>query len=68
MIEAIVRVPNGRYEAEMTLDGYEEPVRLKLRMTVEDERIVLDYSWSWRRRVTASIRRNAIRTRIRSLA
>ncbi|MEQ8248722.1 MAG: hydantoinase B/oxoprolinase family protein [Alphaproteobacteria bacterium] len=46
MIEAIRRVPNGRYEAQMTLDGYEEPVRLKLRMTVEDERIVLDYGGS----------------------
>ncbi|MDA0368749.1 MAG: hydantoinase B/oxoprolinase family protein [Proteobacteria bacterium] len=46
MIEAIRRVPNGIYDAQMTLDGYEEPVRLKLRMTVEDERIVLDYGGS----------------------
>ena len=46
MVEAIGRVPNGNYDAEMTLDGYEEPVRLKLRMTVEDERIVLDYAGS----------------------
>ncbi len=46
MVEAIRRVPNGAYDAEMTLDGYEEPVRLKLRMTVEDERIVLDYAGS----------------------
>lgn len=46
MVEAIGRVPNGNYDAEMTLDGYEEPVRLKLRMIVEDERIVLDYAGS----------------------
>lgn len=46
MVEAIGRVPNGNYDAEMTLDGYEEAVRLKLRMIVEDERIVLDYGGS----------------------
>jgi len=46
MVEAIGRVPNGNYDAEMTLDGYEEPVRLKLRMVVEDERIILDYTGS----------------------
>ena len=46
MIEAIRKVPNGTYDAEMTLDGYESPVRLKLRMTVEDERIELNYGGS----------------------
>ena len=46
MVEAIGRVPNGNYDAEMTLDGYEEAVSLKLRMIVEDEQIVLDYSGS----------------------
>ena len=46
MVEAIGRVPNGNYHAEMTLDGYEEAVHLKLRMIVEDQRIVLDYHGS----------------------
>lgn len=46
MIEAIKQVPEGTYDAEMTLDGYDEPVRLKLRMTVADGRIELDYGGS----------------------
>ncbi|HEV7369148.1 hydantoinase B/oxoprolinase family protein [Arenibaculum sp.] len=43
---AIREVPNGVYECEMTLDGYEAPIVLRARMTVEDERIVLDYAGS----------------------
>jgi N-methylhydantoinase B len=43
---AIRKVPNGVYDCEMTLDGYEAPIVLRARMTVEDERIVLDYAGS----------------------
>jgi len=44
MIKAIRAVPNGSYDTEMELDGYESPVFLKAEMTVTDEAIVVDYA------------------------
>lgn len=46
MEEAIDKVPPGEYRASMTLDGYEEEVRLELLMTVADGAITLDYDGS----------------------
>ena len=44
MIKAIKAVPNGLYDTEMELDGYESPVFLRAAMTVSDEEIVIDYA------------------------
>ena len=43
MRKAARKVPNGRYRTEMELDGYDEPVFIRARMTVSDEEIVIDY-------------------------
>jgi N-methylhydantoinase B len=44
MIKAIKAVPNGAYDTEMELDGYEAPVFLRAEMTVSDDEIVVDYA------------------------
>ena len=43
---AIRAVPNGIYRSAMTLDGYEQALEIKACLTVEDERIHLDYTGS----------------------
>lgn len=43
---AIARVPDGRYEAEMTIDGYEAPITLRATLTIEDDHALLDYAGS----------------------
>jgi len=44
--EAIGRIPNGVYAAEVSADGYDEPIPLKCKITVSDEDIVIDYTGS----------------------
>ncbi|HVL55499.1 MAG TPA: hydantoinase B/oxoprolinase family protein, partial [Burkholderiaceae bacterium] len=44
MRQALAQVPAGTYRNEMTIDGYDRPVDLKLTMTVERDRIVLDFA------------------------
>jgi N-methylhydantoinase B len=44
--EAIRKVPQGSYQAEMSLDGYDAPISLKARMTVGDGTITVDYAGS----------------------
>ena len=46
MQAAIRAVPDGIYATQMTLDGYEAPITLKARLTVDEERVVLDYNGS----------------------
>ena len=46
MREAIRSVPDGVYSAQMTIDGYEKPIALEARLTIDKERIHLDYSGS----------------------
>lgn len=43
-LEEIARLPRGTYRAEIRSDGYEAPVRLKAAMTIEPDRIVVDYA------------------------
>jgi N-methylhydantoinase B len=43
---AIREIPNGRYENETWSDGFEEPIRLKAAVTVEDEDIFIDFAGS----------------------
>lgn len=43
---AIARLPSGRYEAAMTLDGYEEPIHLKAALTINGNSLKVDYTGS----------------------
>jgi N-methylhydantoinase B len=43
---AIREIPNGRYENESWSDGFEEPIRIKVAVTVEDEDIFIDFAGS----------------------
>jgi N-methylhydantoinase B/oxoprolinase/acetone carboxylase alpha subunit len=46
MRHAIRSVPDGVYASQMTIDGYEKPIVLEARLTVDKERIYLDYGGS----------------------
>jgi N-methylhydantoinase B len=43
MLTEIRKLPRGRYENELTLDGYEAPVTVKGALTVTDDGIHVDY-------------------------
>ena len=43
---AIGKLPAGEYRASSTLDGYESPIELKVRMTVGEGDITVDYAGS----------------------
>jgi N-methylhydantoinase B len=44
--DAIRAVPSGRYENESWSDGFEEPIRIKVAVTIEDEDIFIDFAGS----------------------
>lgn len=46
MRDGIRRLPNGRYEHETWSDGFEEPLRIRVAVTVEDEDIHIDFAGS----------------------
>lgn len=46
MREAIRSLPNGRYENEAWSDGFDEPIRIKVAVTIEDEDIAIDFDGS----------------------
>ncbi len=46
MRDSIRAVPNGVYEHETWSDGFEEPIRIKVKVTVEDEDIYIDFAGS----------------------
>ncbi|WP_342363788.1 hydantoinase B/oxoprolinase family protein [Terrarubrum flagellatum] len=46
MRDAIRAWPNGRYEAEVLLDGYEADIKLKTTVNVTDDSVHVDYSGS----------------------
>ena len=41
--QCIAALPPGVYENEMTVDGYGEPVRMKVRLSIEGERLQADF-------------------------
>jgi len=45
-IQAIAKLPRGRFETTMELDGYDFPVILKAAMTIEADAITIDYKGS----------------------
>src|SRR5579859_672677 len=46
MRDAIRKLPNGRYENESWSDGYDEPIRIKVAVTIEDEDLSIDFAGS----------------------
>lgn len=46
MRQAIRVLPNGRYENESWSDGYDEPIRIKVTVTIEDEDLFIDFDGS----------------------
>jgi N-methylhydantoinase B len=44
--EAIARLPDGSWHANMALDGYEQPLMLEAKLTVEGDRLRVDYAGS----------------------
>jgi N-methylhydantoinase B len=46
MRQAIRALPNGRYENESWSDGYDEPIRIKVAVTIEDEDLFIDFDGS----------------------
>ncbi len=46
MRAAIRALPNGRYENESWSDGYDEPIHIKVTVTVEDEDLFIDFAGS----------------------
>ena len=44
--EAIAAIPNGRYEDEVTIDGYDDPLLIKITLDIEDRDLVVDYAGS----------------------
>lgn len=45
-LKAIAEVPNGIYENTLIVDGYDAPLTLKARLTVQDTRLVVDFDGS----------------------
>src|SRR6266513_930273 len=46
MREAIRALPNGRYENESWSDGFDEPICIKVAVTIEDEDLFIDFDGS----------------------
>ncbi len=46
MRDAISALPNGRYEHEVWSDGFEEPIRIHVAVTIADEDIAIDFAGS----------------------
>src|SRR6185295_15875156 len=46
MRDAIRQLPNGQYEHEVWSDGFEEPLRIHVTVTVADEDIYIDFAGS----------------------
>ncbi|HZU66933.1 MAG TPA: hydantoinase B/oxoprolinase family protein [Ktedonobacteraceae bacterium] len=46
MRNAIRALPNGRYENESWSDGYDEPIRINVTVTIEDEDMFIDFTGS----------------------
>lgn len=46
MVDAIRKLPKGSYRNDLQLDGYKQPVNLVATLTIEDDRVVVDYDGS----------------------
>ena len=44
--DAIAKLPRGSWSADMTIDGYDAPITLRARLTIDADTISLDYAGS----------------------
>lgn len=44
--QAIADLPDGRFDYELPLDGYEAPITIKTRLTIDGDRVTIDFSGS----------------------
>ncbi len=44
--DAIRKLPDGRYENDAWSDGFDEPIHIKVAVTIEDEDILIDFAGS----------------------
>ena len=42
--DAILAIPNGVYEDEVEIDGYDKPLKIRAKVTVNDRDLVVDYA------------------------
>lgn len=42
--DAIRQLPEGSYEHEIWMDGFDEPLKIKIRLDIEEDRIICDYT------------------------
>ncbi len=46
MREAIRNIPDGTYRHQIDVDGFDEPIIIKLAITIEDDHLIADYAGS----------------------
>lgn len=44
--EAIAEIPNGRFEDEVSIDGYDEPLTIRIAVEIGERDLVVDYAGS----------------------
>ena len=44
--ESIRRIPDGEYESEVSIDGFDDPLTIRCAMTIDDSDVYVDYSGS----------------------
>lgn len=44
--EAIAAIPNGTYSSEVEIDGFDEPLKICITITVQDQDLIVDYAGS----------------------
>ena len=44
--DAIEQIPNGRYEDEVSIDGYDDPLTIRIAIDVRDRELIADYAGS----------------------
>lgn len=42
--DAIAEIPNGIFEDEVTIDGYDEPLKIRVKVTIKDQDLHVDYA------------------------
>ena len=46
MREAIRAIPNGTYRSEVDIDGFDQPLKIRVAITVQDQHLIADYEGS----------------------
>ena len=44
VLEKIAELPAGQFESSLTIDGFDEPITLRLTLTIESDKVTIDYT------------------------